>query len=183
MANPGFDRFCNSTPFSISYPYYFETLSLKYPDLNERFNGKKLINVGCGTDPAFDDFVKYMQENYDIPEIVGVDPFNITAKKGRGFETFKEDGLSYLLRQEAGSANIVTNGLDNHILIGRARTSDDVKRAYDYVNKLASEIERVVPKDGAYVSCISDVLEEAARKKFANFEELGNFLGPFIFYK
>lgn len=67
----------------------------------------------------------------------------------------QEDGLSFLLKQEPGSANVITSHLQYVVIPNE-----------EYLRRMAQEIFRVVPEDGVFISANSDEIEEEAKELF-----------------
>jgi len=97
-------------------------------------------------------------------EVIQVDPFSPgrdSMKNGEKIEigfklTFiKEDALSFLNNQEAGSGNVLMSHVDSFILKDK-----------EYIKRVAEGIYRVVPPDGVFMCYISNVIEYEAEKLF-----------------
>ncbi len=160
--------------------------------LRNYLKNKTLFDVGCGKvgnrtaayltgkkrfwDPNLREFKDGHQFDLKIKNIISVDPFvDLNAKtkseidKGRikekASQFIKNDGLSFLISQEAGSGNNLT------ININYALIPDE-----EYLKRLAQEIFRVTPNDGIFISGGSDLIEREAKTLFPFYRSLGTLV-------
>ena len=142
-------------------------------------NGKSLFDIGAGNWGLFN-ASEILNEGFNIKRIVLVDPFiseglmypvNPILKKTAQYKKIEFsnlDALSFLLKQQDNSGNVITVAIDRIII-----PNDE------YLKRMTEEIVRVIPPDGAYISCGSDT-EDFAKRLFAKYDEYG---GIFIFKK
>lgn len=85
------------------------------------------------------------------------------------FKLVSQDGLSFLLDQNTSPANVMTCSVDA-----------DVIGNYEYIERLAQEIYRIVPENGVFISLNSKEIEDEATRLFPFVQE---FSGVRVFSK
>ncbi len=147
----------NTAPRNILDSFISEHLGKQLLTRKKFIEGSGIIEIGS----ASTNVIPYIFQT-NIPFYIGVDPFyepetrdainkflkNNTQYEGR-LNSFQEDALTFLIKQESESANIISSGVLDSMVIGyycffRYRGAIIKK----YQEELASEIYRVTPRGG-----------------------------------
>jgi hypothetical protein len=179
-----YQKHCSSVSFSRPKTLTFRTIGMD-DSLQQLTPKYPLVNLGCGGAKDEEAFSKVAIDMLNAPKVIGVDPYNIETKRITDKRsTFRDDGLSYLQWCKPNSMNILTNAIDDYILLGLTNIStkrflisgrnDAVsseqlakyEKAEKYIDLLVAAIFKITPTDGAYISLSSYPLEDRASKLF-----------------